>query len=314
MINFNKIAPCALSILMAISTMLLPLISTNAFAKDDSSPTFCKDGYEYVETVGKCYKKCQDGWERNPETNRCRKIRAEKTSEETVEKIPEETVAPAGNAKEKQNEVPSSNSTGGTSSSVSNSSSSKGETSTAPEETPSCKDGYEYVASAGKCYKACAEGQVRNPETNRCKKAATKSDSEAGSSGGDSKTSNASNNESSSSNKTCKEGYEYVASAGKCYKACEDGQVRNPETNRCKKDTASSKKGSTSSSSKSSSKKTNDGADYAVDVPNTGSTTSFVAIGSVIALVVAGLVFIIFQYRVEIQQFTKKCFKKFKKS
>ncbi|MBQ3468294.1 LPXTG cell wall anchor domain-containing protein, partial [Candidatus Saccharibacteria bacterium] len=73
--------------------------------------------------------------------------------------------------------------------------------------------------------------------------------------------------------------------------------VRNPETNRCQKDKS----------------KNNDGADYDVDVPNTGGS-SFIAIGAVIAIVLAGLGFVAFQYRAEITKFIKKHFKKFKKS
>lgn len=316
--NFRKIAPCALSILMAVSATLLPLKSTNVFADDTSSPPTCKDGYEYVESVGKCYKKCQDGWERNSETNRCRKIRAEESKGETKEEIKEELKE---EPKEETKEAPkeesktevkaeASKSTKSTSSSASNSA----KPSSFQEAATTCKEGYEYVESVGKCYKECADGWERNPETNRCRKAAVESDYEATTnlgSGSGSTTKNSSGSKSSkTSSTTCKEGYEYVESAGKCYKACAEGQIRNPETNRCKKDTTSSTESSTKSNSKSSAKKTNDGADYAVDVPNTGTVSSFTATGAVVALIVAGLIFVIFQYRVEIRQFIKKRFKK----
>ena len=67
----------------------------------------------------------------------------------------------------------------------------------------------------------------------------------------------------------------------------QDGYIRNPETNRCKKDTENA----------------NTGADYALDVPKTGeikSSSTFVAFGAIIALVAASVVFVAFQFRREI--------------
>ena len=298
--NFRKIAPCALSILMVILATLFPMKLTNVFADDASSPPVCKDGYEYVKSVGKCYKKCQDGWERNSETNRCRKIRIEESKEE-----PKEVTA-----KEPKQELREEPKTGASESAKSASSSTPSSTksSSSSNITTTCKDGYEYVESVGKYYKKCQDGWERSPETNRCRKAVVESDYESSSSSTTENSSNPKNTKSSII--ACKDGYEYVESVGKCYKACAEGQIRNPETNRCKKDTSSSTESSPKSNSKSSSKKTNDGADYAVDVPNTGSISSFTAIGAIIALIAAGLTFVIFQYRVEIHRFIKKHFKK----
>ena len=404
--KFKNIAPCALSILMGLASTLFPLKSTNVFAEDSSSPPICKEGYEYVESTGKCYKKCADGWERNLETLRCRKVRTdeepdpsesvsdeptdgpssdgstedpssdsptedlpeddpsddpESSHDEPIEDTAEPEIIPPGTsfaaepslilassepsvkdtpletvkttckdgyeyvesagkcyktcadgwernletlrcrkiATEPEAESKANNTTGNSSTAESISSSKTNAAETAKEttakdlEAPTCKEGYEYVESTGKCYKVCADGQIRNPETNRCKKASS-SDSESDTT-----------SEKATKDVTCKEGYEYVESAGKCYKACAEGQERSPETNRCKKVTTSS-----GSSTSTSSKKTNNGADYSVDVPETGGATAFIAAGSVVALAVAGLVFVIFQYRVEIRQFIKKHFKK----
>lgn len=162
--------------------------------------------------------------------------------------------------------------------------SSSGSSAKSSSKSTSCKDGYEYVESTGKCYKKCNEGQIRNPDTNRCKKATIKTEIES--------------EASAAEGGTCKEGYEYVQSAGKCYKKCQDGYERNPDTNRCRK------------------VKDNTGADYGIDVPTTGDGggTAFVAGGIIAALLAAGAVFIAFQYRLEIKEFIKNRFKKSEKS
>ena len=72
---FHQIAPRAFSIFLGFMSMLLPLKPINIYATEPSSPPECEEGYEYIESIGRCYKKCNNGWERNPETNRCRKIR-----------------------------------------------------------------------------------------------------------------------------------------------------------------------------------------------------------------------------------------------
>ena len=263
----------------------------------DPAPT-CKEGYEYVESVGKCYKKCQDGWTRNPETNRCRKIVIEAESEyEPYKSSGSSSVNGSGAGSPSSSNSSSVSSLDAQSSSPSSS-----------EAAPTCKDGYEYVESAGKCYKACSEGQIRNPETNRCKKASSES--------------NDSSENSSTENTTCKDGYEYVESAGKCYKKCADGQIRNPETNRCKKaesDETTLKECQEGyernpETNRCRKIKANDGADYGIDVPKTGGSASFVAGGIIIALIAAGGLFIAFQYRQELKDFLKKRFKKSKKS
>lgn len=331
-------ASCALKLFLALAATLLPLKSLSVSALetdtseagspasdsssvaesppsslDDTSESLaCKDGYEYVEAVGKCYKKCAEGWERNSETLRCRKIRTEESTEDAT---PSSVSEPASKS---ASDAPASSS--GTPTSAT-SSPPKTSTSSAPL---SCKDGYEYVESVGKCYKKCIEGYERNPETNRCKKATVESNYETdqGSSGSKSTSSSKSSKTSSEEKSTsCKEGYEYVESAGKCYKACSEGQIRNPETNRCKK--AETSKETTEKECEEGYErnpetnrcrkiKNNDGADYDIKVPNTGGeeTTSFIAIGGIIAIVLAGAAFVIFQYRAEIQNFLKKHFKK----
>lgn len=319
------IALCAFNLILALSATLLPLKPTNVFAEDspalatDSPPASeptpaCKDGYEYIESVGKCYKKCQDGWERNPETNRCRKIRVEITNDTA------------------SSDAPSSTSSGSPSSSPSTSSSppSSSDASSAEKTAiPTCKDGYEYVSAADKCYKKCQDGWERNPETNRCRKVPVESEYETESAGSNksSKSSGSSSKSTKTSTKkdptSCKEGYEYVESAGKCYKACSDGQIRNPETNRCKKATAESsglkecQEGYERNPDTNRCRKVKDntGADFGVDVPNTGGGGStFVAGGIIIALLTAGVAFVAFQYRLEIKEIIKKCFKKSEKS
>ena len=77
---------------------------------------------------------------------------------------------------------------------------------------------------------------------------------------------------------------------------------------------SSSGSSSSSSSSSTSSGKTNDGADYEIDVPETGGASSFVAAGTIALLVLAGLAYLAYQYRAEIQAFWRKHFKKSEKS
>ena len=350
---FHHFAPRALSIFLGLTSMLLPLKPANIYAAEPSSPPECQEGYEYVESVGKCYKKCNTGWERNPETNRCRKIRTRENSpvEEnhsvspTTSKEGYEYVESIGKCykacAEGQERNPETNrcrkiqvddTSGGSSASAppssnpSNSGSSTSGSSSSPSSsrpwgssissTSTCQEGYEYVESAGKCYKACTEGQERNPETNRCRK--IQSDDSSSSTSGSTK----SNSSNISSSATCKEGYEYVASAGKCYKACTDGQIRNPETNRCKKAESSTSTlkecmegyERNPETNRCRKIKNNDGADYDVEVPATGGATSFIAVGAIIAIVLAGLVFIGFQYRKEIVAFLSKRLEKAKKS
>lgn len=379
----HHIAPRALSIFLGFMSMLLPLKPINIYATEPSSPPECKEGYEYIESIGKCYKKCNDGWERNPETNRCRKIRiADETPGSSLspsspessgsssssnspthssspessssysspadtcqegyeyvvsagkcykacrdgqERNPEtnrcrkiQVESPSDAASSSSTSASSAGNSSGSSSSASGSSSSSSssklsDSSSLPPST--CQEGYEYVASAGKCYKACSDGQERNPETNRCRKIQDDSSNSTSSS-------TKSNSSNISSSATCKEGYEYVASAGKCYKACTDGQIRNPETNRCKKAESSTstlkecEEGyeRNPETNRCRKIKNNDGADYDVEVPETGGATSFIAIGAIIAIVLAGLAFVGFQYRKEIAMFISKHLKKAKKS
>lgn len=72
-------------------------------------------------------------------------------------------------------------------------------------------------------------------------------------------------------------------------KPCAEGYERNPETNRCRKIVSE-----------------NDGAGYAL-VPNTSSSgKSFVALGVVILIATAGIIYIILQYRLEIIRMIRK--------
>ena len=348
--NLNHIALCALNLILALSATLLPLKPTAVFADDiiagdstsesppstmisttDDSPisSTCKDGYEYVEAVGKCYKKCQEGWERNPETNRCRKIRTE-TKAESPSSV---STAPSSDGSSAASSPAPTSTIDGSSSAAKPASTSSAATSTGSSSTSSptsspptkettiqtCKDGYEYVETAGKCYKQCQDGYERNPETNRCRKIPNESEYE---------TESTSSTKSSKSIKTsdpttCKDGYEYVESAGKCYKACSEGQVRSPETNRCKKAEAKTSElkecqdgyERNPETNRCRKIKDNTGADYGIEVPNTGGGgSSFVAGGVIIALLTAVVAFIAFQYRLEIKEFIKKRFKKSEKS
>ena len=356
----TQIALRAFNLFLALAATLLPLKTTNVFATEDTtdatSPPTCKDGYEYVESVGKCYKKCADGWERNSETNRCRKIRVEEVAEEETAASPGTTSSKTDSAESSaKTDVATKAETSAGSKTESKAEASSSSTKVSADDStkvetetiPTCKDGYEYVEAAGKCYKACTEDQERNPETLRCRKKT--SDSAASSSTSASSSTDSSSVEyANESTPTCKAGYEYVESADKCYKACTSEQERNPETNRCRKKTSTS--GSTSSSSSASSsddsettckdgyeyvesagkcykactedqernpetnrcrkKQDNDGADYDVEVPETGGSSAFVATGAIVALVLAGIGFVAFQYRAELKKFFEKRSKK----
>lgn len=252
--KFNHVAHCAFNLTLALSATLFPLKSTNVFAEDSTSPPTCEEGYEYIESVGKCYKKCQDGWERNPETNRCRKVQTDPGPDEAP---PEE----APSSEEPSDDPPSDSPADLLPSLLPD-----------PDTDPVTTSPINTAPAAS----ATVPPSASTVET------------------------------------TCKDGYEYIESVGKCYKKCQDGYERNPETNRCKKaETNSSKKTSDSSSAKT---KTNNGADYGVDVPETGGNYAFIAGGIIAALVAAGVGFAAYQYRLEIKEFVKKHFKKSEKS
>lgn len=99
--------------------------------------------------------------------------------------------------------------------------------------------------------KECAEGQFRNPETNRCKKIASVDDIADCGEGRERNpaTNRCRNIPSAASLAPCKEGQyrseetnrcRSIAAAASALKPCADDQFRNPETNRCKKIAADS--------------------------------------------------------------------------
>ena len=71
-------------------------------------------------------------------------------------------------------------------------------------------------------------------------------------------------------------------------KPCADGYERNPETGRCRKI------------------KNNTGADYELEPDSFGETTTFIALGIILAIVGIGLTYVGVQYRHEISRFFRK--------
>ena len=125
----------------------------------------------------------------------------------------------------------------------------------------------------------CPPGKYRNPLTNRCKSYDTISNILA----------------------PCPDGYYRNPETNRCKKAvseedalkpCPDGYERNPETNRCRKI------------------RVNDGADYAVKPMIENNEKAFIAYGVLMALVLLGLAYIIFQFRHEIKNGISKIFKR----
>lgn len=145
---------------------------------------------------------------------------------------------------------------------------------------PPCQSGYERNLLTGRCNKTstsitksekvCAEDQILNPLTNRCKKVEVKQE------------------------KICKEGEYLNPETNRCRKIaveagtapCAEGYERNPETNRCRKT------------------KVNLGAGYSVDGGGkTEDNGSLMAIICLIVIGVAGIGYLVFAFRVEIWQF-----------
>lgn len=124
----------------------------------------CKDGYERNPETNRCRKivteddvetglvPCKEGYYRNPETNRCKKIASSDNSDNLTPCREGYTRNPATNRCVKN-------------------------TSTTANLVP-CKDGYERNPETNRCVKKkmattltpCKEGYERNPETNRCVK------------------------------------------------------------------------------------------------------------------------------------------------
>lgn len=80
----------------------------------------------------------------------------------------------------------------------------------------------------------------------------------------------------------------YATTASAELKPCAEGYERNPETGRCRKIVK------------------NDGAEYAIEPEVFEERSSFVAIWAIVAVVAAGIVYIIFQYREEIREKLKR--------
>lgn len=140
-----------------------------------------------------------------------------------------------------------------------------------------CPDGKEINPETGNCIKSkeaavatiCPEGKYLNLLTGRCKKIET------------------------TTAKICKEGYHLNLLTGRCNKdktttvtECAEGYERNPETNRCRKiQTATAQ-------------------EYPVEPPTEETYASpqiFIAGGAVVALLLGGAGFAVFQFRKEIK-------------
>lgn len=122
-------------------------------------------------------------------------------------------------------------------------------------------------------FKSCPTGKIINETTGNCVKITTLTPI-----------------------KDCPAGKYRNPATGRCKKIeddsgptpCKEGYERNPETNRCRKI------------------KNNTGANYAV-VPETGGESkTFAAIGALIAIILIGVVYMIFQFRHEICRFLKR--------
>ena len=134
-------------------------------------------------------------------------------------------------------------------------------------------------ANVYQAYKPCEEGKVLNEETGNCVKPVQIKETQ------------------------CKEGYYVNPETGRCKKivanvaeekTCQDGYFLNPLTGRCKKIVV------------------NDGADYALKYDTVSQqSSSFVALGAIIALVVLTFIFIVFEFRREIKRGSLKVFHRF---
>lgn len=150
--------------------------------------------------------------------------------------------------------------------------------------------------------KTCPEGKFLNPKTNRCKNLQEITENSTG------KTITTYDPETGEGTtvKICNDGYFLNTETNRCNKVkedsgtatssimknaektCPEGKELNPETNRCRNI------------------KKNDGAEYEIMVPELGDAKKFVAMGSVIAVILVGVVFIVFQFRKEILKFLKR--------
>lgn len=128
-------------------------------------------------------------------------------------------------------------------------------------------------------FKSCTEDKVLNPDTGNCVKATVLF-----------------------SLKACPEGQYRNPLTGRCksysttssseLKPCPDGYERNPETNRCRKIV------------------NNTGADYELPEENYEEKSSFVALLAIFGVILVGVLYVIFQFRLEIKKFFKKILEK----
>ncbi len=252
----------------------------------------------------------EEGYERNPKTNRCTKSVESTDSSKwlatllglsTDESSPSSTLTPC---KEGYYRNPETNRCKKITSSSSGSSDSDTSSLASSSTLTPCKEGYYRNPETNRCKKIestsststtsssslspCPTGYYRNPETNRCKKLATTS---------------------SSTLTPCKEGYERNPATNRCVKKtttnktseltpCKEGYERNPKTNRCRKKTNA-----------------DDDAKYPVNTTDkkngTDDKNKRSQLTLIIALVAGGLLclaVIIWQYREAIRQHLNKVF------
>ncbi len=290
----------------------------------------CEKGHVINQKTGNCvinrngkYKECEAGWTLDLTTLECAKI-GTKGSKDPASIAAKKSASLAVHYETKSLKALANTQTG--------------ETETTEEETPKkdCGEGkflnpktnrcknlqtvtetstgktittYNPETGEGTTIKICNEGYELNEETNRCnkikeEKSTVKNDSSKSSS----------NNTSKTTTKTCPEGKFLNPKTNRCKnlqtisesttgktittydpktgeatteKICNDGYELDTDSNRCKK------------------KKENKGEDYALKVPDLGGKPNFIAIGSIIAIVVIGIGFIIFEFRHEITKFFK---------
>ncbi len=126
-------------------------------------------------------------------------------------------------------------------------------------------------------FQSCPEGKVLNTDTGNCVKETTLSVA-----------------------KECPAGQYRNPLTGRCKsysttssssaKPCPEGYERNPETNRCRKIV------------------NNSGANYGLETEEYEQNTSFIALWAVLGVVIAGLSYVIFQFRAEIKKLWLKIF------
>ncbi|MBQ6510540.1 hypothetical protein IJI94_01060 [Candidatus Saccharibacteria bacterium] len=129
-------------------------------------------------------------------------------------------------------------------------------------------------------FQSCPEGKVLNKETGNCVKATTLSMLKECPAG----------QYRNPLSGRCKS---YNTSSNSTAKPCPEGYERNPETGRCRKVV------------------NNSGADYELSVDEYKQETSFIALWAILGVVVAGLLYIAFQFRAEIKKLGLKILKIF---